>query len=143
MPGFRGHSTAHLAPLAAAVFAAAMFAAIAGFAAAGCSDREGAAASQANASIAVQTSQLSVVVENNAGLPLTNVDVAIIPVGRAVEFSKLIGRMENAEKRDITLSDFHGRDGTTFNLRVVRPQKVRVTAKDLNNKDYNVEFPWR
>jgi hypothetical protein len=93
--------------------------------------------------ITIRTSSLSVVIENKAGMPLTDVDVAIVPIGGATEFKKFVGRMESAEKRDLSLGGFYGRDGTTFNLRVVRPKVVRVTGKDLNAKTYNVEAPWQ
>jgi len=96
-----------------------------------------------DASIGIQVSQLSVAIENKVGMPLMNVDVAIAPVGGATEFVKFVGRMESAEKRDLWLGDFHGRDGTPFSLRVVRPKTVRVTAKDLNDKAYRIEQPWR
>ena len=95
-----------------------------------------------NAPIGIQTSQLSIVIENRVGMPLTDVDVAIVPIGGATEFTKFVGRMENAEKRDLSLGAFYGRDGTTFNLRVVRPKTVRVTGKDLNAKPYSVEARW-
>ena len=96
-----------------------------------------------DAPIAIRTSQLSIVIENKVGMPLTDVDVSIVPVGGATEFKKFVGRMENEEKRDLSLGGFYGRDGTTFNLRVVRPKAVRVTGKDLNAKAYSVEAPWR
>jgi type IV pilus biogenesis protein CpaD/CtpE len=96
-----------------------------------------------NAPIGIQNSQLSVVIENKVGMPLTDVDVSIVPIGGATEFKKFVGRMENAEKRDLSLGAFYGRDGTTFNLRVVRPRTVRVTGKDLNAKPYNVEARWQ
>lgn len=114
-----------------------------GLVVAGCSDSESASAQQADAAIAIQTSQLSVLVENRAGVPLTEVDVVVVPIGRATEFTKLVGRLENGEKRDLTLGDFYGRDGTTLSLRVVKPKLVRVTAKDLTNKAYKVEVPWK
>ena len=96
-----------------------------------------------DAPIGIQNSQLSIVIENKVGMPLTDVDVAIVPVGGATEFKKFVGRMENAEKRDLSLGGFYGRDGTTFSLRVVRPRAVRVTGKDLNAKPYNVEARWQ
>jgi hypothetical protein len=99
-------------------------------------------AQDGNAAIGIQTSQLSVVIENRVGMPLTDVDVAILPVGGATEFKKFVGRMENAEKKDIALGGFFGRDGTTFNLRVVKPRAVRVTGKDLTAKTYTVEARW-
>jgi len=98
---------------------------------------------QDQALISVQTSQLSVVVENKVGMPLVDVEVAIVPVGGLTQFTKFAGRMENAEKRDFELSSFYGRDGTQFSLRVVRPKTVRVTGKDLNNKALQVDVPWK
>ena len=112
-----------------------------GLALAGCSG--GGAAAQNDGPIGVQTSQFSVDVENRAGMPVLEVEVAILPVGRATEYKKFLGRLENAEKRSIALGDFYGRDGTPFSLRVVRPKSVRVAAKDLNNKALQVEVPWR
>ena len=102
----------------------------------------GPTAQDPNAPIRIETSQLSVVVENKVGMPLTDVDVAIVPIGGAVEYTRFVGRIENAEKRDVSLGDFRGRDGTPFSLRVVRPKTVRVTAKDLTDKAYKVERPW-
>ncbi len=93
--------------------------------------------------IGVQTSQLSVVVENKVGMPLVDVMVAIVPVGGVGRYTKLAGRMENAEKREFELSSFYGNDGTPFSLRVVRPKTVRVTGKDLNNKPVQVDVPWK
>jgi hypothetical protein len=106
----------------------------------GCS---GSAASNEQTIIGIETSQFSVVVENKVGMPLVDVDVSIVPAGRAVVFSKLAGRLDNGEKREISLGSFYGRDGTPFSLRVVRPKSVRVTAKDFNNKPIEVEVPWK
>ena len=100
-------------------------------------------AQAADAPIVIQNSQMSIVIENKVGMPLTDVDVSIVPVGGATEFRKFVGRMENAEKRDLSLGAFYGRDGTTFSLRVVRPRAVRVTGKDLNAKPYSVEARWQ
>ena len=118
-----------------------IFVGVAGLALVNCSDVGPSA--QDNAPIGVQTSQLSVVIENKAGLALDDVDVAILPVGGATQYNKFAGRVDNAAKKEFALADFHGRDGTPFSLRVVRPKTVRVTAKDLNNKVYKVEVPWQ
>jgi hypothetical protein len=116
--------------------------AVFGVLAAGCSD--GSTGTQAaDAPIGVQTSQMFVTVENRAGLPLLDINVAIVPVGRSTEFKVFQGRMENSEKRDFPLGDFSGRDGTPFSMRVVKPRSVKVTAKDMNNKTYEVEVPWQ
>ncbi len=107
-----------------------------------CSGGGGAASGDID-SIGVTTSTMFVTIENKAGLPLLDVNVAILPVGRATEYTRFLGRLENQERRDIALGDFNGRDGTPFSLRVVRPDGVRVSAKDLNDKAYQVEAPWQ
>ena len=113
-----------------------------GLALSACSrDREVVQASD-DAPIRVETTQLFVTIENRAGGALLDISVAILPVGFP-PFTRLISRLENAEKRDLSLSDFTSRDGTTFNLRLVRPKTVRVTATDLTNKKYEVEVPWK
>ena len=117
------------------------FAGLTGLALVKCSSSEPSAQNQAQ--IVVQTSQLSVVVENKVGMPLVEVMVAIVPVGGVGRYTKLAGRMENAEKREFELSSFYGNDGTPFSLRVVRPKTVRVTGKDLNNKPVQVDVPWK
>jgi hypothetical protein len=112
-----------------------------GLAVSACAGGQG-SAQAANAAIGVQTTQLFVTIENKAGTPLINITAAILAVG-GQPFTRLISRMENGEKRDISLNDFSGKDGTTFSLRVVRPKTVRVTAEDLANKKYEVEVDWQ
>lgn len=102
----------------------------------------GPAAQATDGAIGVTMSQLSLTFENRAGLPLIDVDIAILPVGGATEYKKLVGRMETGQKRDLSLSEFVGRDGTPFSLRVVKPKAVRVKAKDLVGKVYEIEVPW-
>jgi len=130
------------------LFESLCFVALTGLALSACAATESPAQNQTpsaqnQAQIDVQTSQLSVVVENKVGMPLVDVEVAILPVGGIMQYTKFAGRMENAEKRDIALSSFAGRDGTPFNLRMVRPKTVRVTGKDLNNKLVQVDVPWK
>jgi hypothetical protein len=107
-----------------------------------CSSAGGPPPQAADAPIRVQTSDLFLTVENKAGMPLTDVDVAIVPAGNPTAFNKYVGRLENGEKRNLSLGDFAGRDGTTFNRRMVRPKSVRVKAKDMVGKAYDVEAPW-
>jgi hypothetical protein len=99
-------------------------------------------AAQADAPIGVETSSLFLTIENKAGTPLVDMTVAIVPAG-GTPFTHLISRVEVGEKREASLSEFSSRDGTTFSLRVARPQRVRVQAKDLTGKAYNVEVPWK
>ena len=105
----------------------------------GCS---GSIAAPADSPVSVATSQLFLTLENRAGLPLVDVTIAIVPVGGHTNFTKFYGRLESSEKRNISLGEFNGRDGTRFDLRVVKPKLVHVTAKDLTGKDYDVELPW-
>ena len=65
-----------------------------------------------------------------------------LPMGNPTPFNKFVGRLENGQKRDVSLGDFAGRDGTTFSLRVVRPKSVQVKAKDMVGKTYDVAVPW-
>jgi hypothetical protein len=118
-----------------------MVSATVGLSAAGCSSgQDGAQA--ANAPIHVETTQLFVTVENKAGAPLVNMTVAVLPISGPA-FTRLVSRMENGEKRDISLNEFSSRDGTTFSLRAMRPKSVRVTADDVANKKYDMEVTWR
>jgi hypothetical protein len=110
---------------------------------AACSSGSGSSSSDQSGQIGIQTSQLSVTIENKAGMPVTDIDVSIVPIGGATAFKKFIARMENAEKRDLALGEFFGDDGTPFNLRVIRPKLVRVTGKDLNSKPVSAELAWK
>jgi hypothetical protein len=113
-----------------------------GLLAVACSDR-GAASQDANAPIKVETSQMYVTVHNTSGLALNEVAVAIVPVGRSTIYNKFVGRLENAESRNIMLGDFYGRDGTPFSLRVAKPRSVEVKGKDVKGQNYAVEVAWR
>lgn len=103
----------------------------------------GSSGDAASNAFAVQTSQLFVTVENRSGLTLSDIRVAIVPVGRATLFTSSIGRMDPGEKRDISIANFRGREGTPFNLRVHRPISVEVTATDINQKQYKTEVDWQ
>lgn len=107
----------------------------------GCSEQG--AAQDANAPVKIQTSQMYVTVRNDSGAPLNEVSVAIVPVGRQTIYNKFIGRLENSESRNVMLGEFYGRDGTPFNLRVVKPRSVELKGKDVKGQDYSVEVAWR
>jgi len=113
-----------------------------GLLAVGCSER-GAASQDANAPIKIETSQMYVTVHNNSGLALNEVTVAIVPVGRATVYNKFLGRLENAESRNVMLGEFFGRDGTPFSLRAAKPRAVEVKGKDVKGQNYAVEVAWR
>lgn len=93
--------------------------------------------------IGLETSNLFVTVVNNAGAPIENVEVAIEPVGSVLKFTSSVSRMENGEKRDISLAQFRGRDGTTFSPRIYKPRQVSVTAKDIIGKTHERTMAWR
>jgi len=116
------------------------FTCLTGLALTGCS---GSAATEDSSLIGVETSQFSVVIVNKVGMPLTDVQVAILPVGGVTQFTKMAGRLDNGEKREIALGGFFGRDGTPFSLRVVKPKTVRVTGRDMNNKPVQIDVPWK
>ena len=109
---------------------------------AGCSD-EGAASQDANAPVKIEISQMYVTVRNQSGLALNDVSVAIIPIGRTTVFNKFVGRLENAQSRNLMLGEFFGRDGTPFSLRVVKPRSIEVKGRDVNGKDHSFEVAWR
>ncbi len=95
------------------------------------------------ATIGLETSSLFVTVINNAGAPIEDVQVAIEPVGSVLKFTSSVSRLENGEKRDISLSQFRGRDGTTFSPRIYKPRQVSVTAKDIVGKTHERTVAWR
>ena len=109
---------------------------------AGCSD-QGVASQDANAPIKIEISQMYVTVRNESGLALNDVTVGIVPMGRTTIYGKFVGRIENAQSRNLMLGEFMGRDGTPFSLRVVKPRSIEVKGKDVNGKDYSVETAWR
>jgi hypothetical protein len=91
----------------------------------------------------MEVSQLFMTVQNNAGLALNDVTIAIVPYGGQTEFSKFVGRLDSQEKRDVMLADFRGRDGTPFQRGIVKPKTVRIVASDLTGKKYEIEYPWK
>jgi hypothetical protein len=99
-------------------------------------------AGQLPAAIAVETSSLFVTVENRANAPLLDVTVALKPASGTL-FSTSISRLEGSEKRDLSLSEFRSSDGTSFNLRLMRPRQVVVTASDLVGKKYEMTASWK
>src|SRR5262245_43488756 len=116
------------------------FVGLAGVALPNCSG--GGAAGSGADQIKVETSAFSVAVQNVVGMPLVDVEVAIVPVGGITRFTKFAGRIENGERRELQLNTFMDSGGTPFSLRLVRPKTVRVTGKDLNSKVVEIEVPW-
>jgi hypothetical protein len=94
------------------------------------------------AAINVVQSSMFLSVENQAGQPLTDIQVAIEAAG-LMPFTTRVARLESGAKRDLSFGDFSGRDGTRFNTRIARPRAIRVTAADLVGKKYEVTVPWK
>jgi len=113
-----------------------------GLLAVGCSE-QGAARQDANAPIKIEMTQMYITVRNHSGLALNDVSVGIVPVGRTTVFNRFLGRLESSESRNIMLGEFVGRDGTPFNLRVVKPRSVELKGKDVKGQSHNVEVAWR
>lgn len=95
------------------------------------------------AAIAVETSDLYVVITNHVGRPLEQIRIAIQIVGNSPPFTTTIRRMENGEKRELSPSNFRSNDGTTFSPRLHRARQVSVSAADNVGKKYEVARPWK
>ena len=95
-----------------------------------------------DSAIAVETSNQSVTVTNNAGKPIEDVRIAIQPFGNAPAFTSTLRRLENAEKREISLAQFRSNDGTTFSPRLTRARQVTVTATDIVGQKHELTVPW-
>jgi len=112
----------------------------AALAAASCSERGSAA--QLNAPVTITTRQTVITIANQAGSPINDIKIAVVAYGNT-EFTKLLGRMDNAATREVALSELSSRDGTAFNARLSKPKLVRLSAIDLSGKPFDVEVPWK
>jgi hypothetical protein len=95
------------------------------------------------AAIALETSNQSVIVTNNAGKPIEDILISIQPVSVAPPFTLTVRRMENGEKRDIALGQFRSNDGTTFSPRLYKARQVTVTATDILGSKHEITKPWK
>jgi hypothetical protein len=84
----------------------------------------------------------TVTLQNRTGLPLTDVNIVVVPYG-PVEFTKSFSRFETSEQREVPISEFRSSDGAALNLRFIKPRNVRVSAKDVVGKSYNIDVPWK
>jgi hypothetical protein len=110
--------------------------------AAACSQQGSAQAPKAETPVTIEIHQTLISLQNRAGLPLTDIKLSVIPYSRT-EFTKSFARMENAESREIAMSDLSSRDGTPFNPRIVKAKSVRLSATDVVGKRYDLEVPWK
>jgi hypothetical protein len=96
-----------------------------------------------DAFVNLELTSFSLAVENTSGMTLTDVQLAITPYGAYTLFTRDIARLNVGEKREMTLAEFRGRDGTPLNLRVVRARDLSVTAVDLSGQKRNLVMPWK
>jgi hypothetical protein len=94
-----------------------------------------------DSSIGIETSPMFVTIVNKAGGPLVDLTVAIQTPGPT--YTSLVTRLEAGQKQELALSSFSSRDRTTFNLRLMKPKAVRVTATDLTSKKYDAQVSWK
>ena len=107
----------------------------------GCSN-QAAEQAAADSPLSINVAQQFMTIQNKAGLPLTDVTIAIVPVGRQTEYTKFYGRIETSQNLDVSLGEFSGRDGTPFSLRIVKPRSIKIKASTMAGKKYDVELPW-
>ncbi len=91
----------------------------------------------------VEFSNLFITVQNTAGLAMNDIHIEIHPSGRPNIYSTSVERLENSDKRDISLSSFKDREGAAYNMLQSKPKSVVITAKDLNSRTIKVEIPWK
>ena len=92
--------------------------------------------------IEIEISQLFITVTNNSGMALTDIKLEVIPTGGQTSYGATHYRLENSEKKDFSLGELRGSDGMNLNLRVHKPDRVRVTATDIDQTAYDIEIPW-
>lgn len=109
---------------------------------AGACSGQGSEGVSADAPMLVETSQSFVTIQNKSGMPLTDVSIVLVPYGPS-QFTRQLRRIENTERREVPLTEFRGRDGTSLNLRVVRLKAVRIKAQDATGKSVEFEVPWK
>ena len=92
--------------------------------------------------IEIEISQLFITVTNNSGMAVTDIKLEVIPTGGQTSYGATHYRLENSEKKDFSLGELRGSDGMNLNLRVHKPDRVRVTATDIDQTAYDIEIPW-
>jgi len=83
----------------------------------------------------------AILVENRTAQPLVDVNLAI--KSGVLVFSDRVSRLEANETRRLSAGDFTTRDGSPFNVRLVTPRQIAITASDLDGKHYETTLPWK
>jgi hypothetical protein len=99
-------------------------------------------AEQLNAPVLITTRQTVIAFQNRAGVPLNDIKLTVVAYGNT-EFTRMLGRMDTEESREVNLNQLSSRDGTSFNARLSKPKLVRFTATDVNGKPVEFEVPWK
>jgi hypothetical protein len=91
------------------------------------------------------TPSLSLAIENRAGLPLTDVNIAIRPVTGDALYTTTLSRMEPGEKRDLQFGTFKRKDGTPLSsvLGFVKPKEISATGVDAGGAKHEITVPWK
>ena len=97
---------------------------------------------QLNAPVLISTRQTVIALQNRAGVPLADIKLTVVAYGNT-EFTRMLGRMETEESREVNLNQLSSRDGTSFNARLSKPKLVRFTATDVNGKPVDLEVAWK
>ncbi|HJO38135.1 MAG: hypothetical protein QGF21_00865 [Vicinamibacterales bacterium] len=92
--------------------------------------------------IDIEVTQLFINVTNRTGTAIADVKLEVFPVGRQMVFSVTQYRLESEALKKFSMSDLRGSDGTPFNLRVHRPQSVKVSAEGVDGSLHAIEIPW-
>ena len=92
--------------------------------------------------IEIEVSQLFITVTNKSGMAITDIKLEVIPTGGQTSYGATHYRLENADKKDFSLGELRDTGGMNLNLRVHNPDRVRVTATDLDATEYDIEIPW-
>jgi hypothetical protein len=92
--------------------------------------------------IGLSFSQTYLTIENHTGAPLVAGEVAIIPAGLVRPFRASLPRIESSGKQDVMFNRFRGSDGTEFRRGIARARRVRISATDINGKQYQQELPF-
>ena len=108
---------------------------------AGCSESGSAEQLNANSPVLITTQASAVVIQNKAGMPLTDIKVTVVAFGK--EYSSSVGRLESEEGRRVSLAVLSSADRATFNPAFARPKLVRVQATDAAGKSFEVETSWK
>ena len=92
--------------------------------------------------IEIEVSQLFITVTNKSGMAITDIKLEVIPTGGQTSYAATHYRLENSEKKDFSLGELRDTGGMNLNLRVHKPDRVRVTATDIDQTAYDIEIPW-